>query len=170
MMMTNTPNATPSFSAMVDTPQLLVGYSQASVGYSLPLLFLRATTGLAFIWHGLPKIVNPFHWMGDALPSTIQMLPAVAEFAGGIALMIGLFSPIASFFLVMNMTVALILGHFTQGHPFVALDPHQHSYELALVYWCISLFILVNGPGRYSLDYLFFKDFFKLPSFTKDKF
>jgi putative oxidoreductase len=151
----------PETNRAIEAPPLLIGYTQTSPAYSLPLLVLRVATGVAFMWHGLPKILNPFHWMGNALPEMVQLLPALAEFVGGIALALGLFSPIASFFLVVNMTVAMVLGHFMQGHPFVAPDPHTNSYELALIYWGINFFVLVNGPGRYSLDYFFFRDFFK---------
>jgi putative oxidoreductase len=164
MMMPTTPNPIPT----IEAPRLLIGYTQTTPSYSLPLFILRVVTGLAFLWHGLPKILNPFHWMGNALPELVQLMPALAEFVGGIALIIGLFSPIASLFLVVTMSVALVMGHWVHGHQFVASDPHAHSYELALVYWCINLFILINGPGRYSLDYFFFRDFFKNGSYEQD--
>jgi putative oxidoreductase len=150
------------------SPRILMGYQQTAPAYGYSILILRVITGLALMWHGLPKIQNPFHWMGNALPEAIQLLPALAEFVGGIALMLGLFSPVASFFLLVNMTVAMVLGHWVHGHPFVSLDPHGHSYELALVYWSINLFILINGPGRFSFDYFFFRDFFKNGTYEQE--
>lgn len=123
---------------------------------SLGLLFFRLTMGSAFVLHGMPKIQNAFTWMGDApIPGILQAAAAFAEFGGGIALVLGLFTPLVSLALIGTMIGALGLVHLPMGHDFVSStgDP---SYELALVYLTGALLFLLAGPGRFSADALFF--------------
>jgi putative oxidoreductase len=123
---------------------------------ALALLFMRAVMGIAFILHGWPKIQNPMGWM-DAMgspPALLQAIAALAEFGGGIALILGLLTPLAAFGLVCQMLGALFLVHLPKGHAFVAQG--QPTYELALVYLALAVLLIAVGPGRYSLDYLLF--------------
>lgn len=133
-------------------PEFLGGWRAAA------LLFVRAVMGIAFILHGWPKIQNPMGWM-DAMgmanvPAFLQALAALAEFGGGIALLLGLLTPLAALGLVCQMVGALLLVHFPKGDPFVAAG--QSSYELPLVYLALAVLLIAVGPGRYSLDYWLF--------------
>ena len=71
---------------------------------TVALLLLRLTTGTAFIFHGWPKIQNATGWMGEhaPVPGFMQALAAASEFGGGIALILGLLTPLGG--------VALFLG------------------------------------------------------------
>ena len=124
------------------------------------LLLVRLVTGVAFVLHGWPKIQNPTGWMnamgGQGVPSVLQALAALAEFGGGIALILGLLTPIAAFGIVCQMLGALFLVHFPKGDPFVAAVPGASSYELALVYLAAAVLLIALGPGRWSLDALLF--------------
>src|SRR5919106_6345705 len=84
------------------------------------LLLGRFVMGLAFVLHGWPKMQNPTGWMnamgGSAVPSFLQVLAAVAEFGGGIALILGLLTPIAAVGIICQMVGALLLVHLQQGH------------------------------------------------------
>lgn len=121
---------------------------------SLGLLALRLVYGLAFALHGSGKIVNAFGWMGpDApVPGLLQALAALSEFGGGIAVALGLFTPLAALGLLATMGVAVALVHGPAGHPFVAATPGAPSYELAAIYGVIAWALLCIGPGRYALD------------------
>jgi putative oxidoreductase len=119
---------------------------------SLGLLVLRLVVGTAFILHGLPKIQNPMHWMGDKVSPVLQVASAIAEFGGGIALIIGFLTPIAAGALVINMIFALALVHLPKGDKFV--NPGGGSFELPLVYLVLMIGLIATGPGRYSLDSL----------------
>ena len=123
------------------------------------LLLVRVVMGLAFILHGWPKIQNPTTWMsamgGEAVPSFLQALAALAEFGGGIALVLGLLTPLAALGIVCQMTAALLLVHFPRGDPFVASGGGP-SYELPLIYLALAILLIVFGPGRWSLDALLF--------------
>ena len=124
----------------------------------LALLVVRLVIGLAFVIHGWPKIQNPMGWMnamgGASVPSFLQALAAFAEFGGGIALILGLLTPIAAFGLVCQMIGAFLLVHFPQGHPFVSQS--GPSYELALVYLAMAIMLIALGPGKWSIDALLF--------------
>ena len=118
---------------------------------SVALLVLRLVVGIAFILHGLPKIKNPLHWMGDKVPSIFQLAAAIAEFGGGIALILGFLTPVAAGLLVIDMACALLIVHFPQHQPFVGSGPGG-SFELPLVYLAVMIGLLATGPGLYSVD------------------
>ncbi len=124
---------------------------------SVGFLFLRLVMGVAFVLHGWPKIQDPFGWMGAeaAMPGILQALAALAEFGGGFALIAGLLTRLASLGLACVMVVAVGLVHMSQGDPFVG-RPGEPSYELAAVYLACAILFLISGPGRWSLDALFF--------------
>lgn len=127
--------------------------ARASAG----LLILRLVVGLAFVFHGYDKIKNPFGWMpGDSIPGVFQALAAISEFGGGMAWMLGLLTPLASFGLLCTMAIAVRLVAFVMQSPFVAKKPDDISYELASVYLCVALLLLFAGPGRFSVDRLIF--------------
>lgn len=123
----------------------------ASVG----ILLLRLASGLAFMFHGYGKIQKPFSWMGPdaSVPGFFQALAAVSEFWGGLAWILGLLTPLASFGLACTMTVATWMHAIVRKDPFVG---RGGSYELALVYLCVALLLLLAGPGRFSVDRVLF--------------
>lgn len=122
----------------------------------ITLLLLRFTTGLAFIFHGWGKIQAPMTWMGPEapVPGIFQALAAISEFGGGMAWIVGLVFPLASFGMACTMVVATAFHAVLKGDPFVAMG--GPSYELASVYLCVSLLFLATGPGRLSLDSVVF--------------
>jgi putative oxidoreductase len=127
-------------------------YRQGWTGWqSFGLLVLRVVVGTAFILHGWPKIQNPTSWMGDGAHPILQLAAAVAEFGGGIALILGFLTPLVAAAIAINMVFAMGLVHFPKGDPFVARGGGG-SYELALVYFAIMIALLATGPGRFSLD------------------
>jgi putative oxidoreductase len=137
--------------------KLMASYAKMSENNSLSmvLLALRLMMGVAFVLHGLPKIQSPFGWMGPEapVPGILQGLAALAEFGGGLALILGIATPIAAIGLIGTMAVA-VLFLIKSGLPFVSSG--TPSFELALVYFFISILFLVTGAGRYSLDHQIF--------------
>ena len=124
-----------------------------SARVSAGLLILRLVVGVAFMYHGYGKIQNPFGWMGPnaGISGVFQALAAVSEFGGGLAWMLGLLTPLASFGLACTMTVAVWMHAAVLHDPFVALQGGR-SYELASVYLCVAVLLLLAGPGRFSAD------------------
>ena len=131
---------------------------------SVGLLVLRLVMGAAFVLHGWPKIQNPWGWMGaDAhMPAILQALAAVAEFGGGMGLIVGLLTRLASLGITSNMVVALATVHLPHGDSFVS-KPGGQSFELPAVYLACAVLLLLLGPGRFSLDALLFSQ----PPLTK---
>lgn len=133
-------------------------YPHAAAGKtSLGLLILRVIAGAALMLHGWPKIQNAFGWMGPEapVPGLLQALAALAEFGGGLALIVGLLTPLAALGVACTMAVAIGMVHVSAGHPFVAAKGGP-SWELAAVYLGIALLLLFAGPGRLSLDRVLF--------------
>ena len=120
------------------------------------LFALRLAAGAALMFHGWAKIHNPTGWMGPAstVPGFMQALAAVAEFGGGLALVLGLLTTIAAFGIVCDMVGALALVHVPHGDPFVGMG--GPSMELAILYLGMGLLFMLAGPGSWSLDALFF--------------
>ncbi len=132
------------------------GFPQNTQG--LTLLILRLVMGSAFILHGSAKMAHAFDWMGSAapVPGFLQALAAFSEFGGGIAIVLGLLTPLAALGLLCTMTCALLMVMLPAKAPFVSADPSKMAFELPLTFWAIALFLVFNGPGAYSVDALLF--------------
>ncbi len=129
-----------------------------SLRASTGLLILRLVVGLAFMFHGYGKIQNPTAWMGEhaSIPAFFQVLAAISEFGGGLAWILGLVTPLASFGIGCTMTVATYMMAIAFHNPFVATAPGKTGFEPPLVYLCVAILFLLSGPGRFSLDQLIF--------------
>ena len=143
-----------------------------SGGAGIVLLLLRVGTGVLFILHGYPKITHLQQWSSALkMPRFLCFLSALSMLAGGVCLILGLLTPLASAAIFVSMAFAAYL-EITQGLPFVASDPYlipegqyegpngkgePPSWEKAFMYCLMLLAIAVLGPGIYSLDALLFK-------------
>jgi putative oxidoreductase len=99
---------------------LCPGYPAGRAG--LGLLLLRAVTGVAFLFHGWPKIQNAFAWMDrpdapSGVPGILQAAAAVSEFGGGAALILGVLTPLAALGIAATMVTAIGMVHLAQGRP-----------------------------------------------------
>jgi len=132
---------------------------------SIGLLFVRIVVGLAFVFHGYPKIFDPTSWMGErplSMPTTgaallvvppwLQAAVAAVEFFGGIALIVGLLTRLAALALCVDMLVALLFAEIPHRTPFVGPG---HTMEASLTYMVVSFLLLLAGPGAVSLDVAF---------------
>ena len=120
---------------------------------SAALLLLRLVVGIAFLYHGWGKIQNPFAWAGpdSTIPAIFLGLAALAEFGGGLALIVGLLTRLAMLGLACTMAVAIHMHMIIRGDPFV--NPlGGPSYELASVFFAVAVTFMVIGPGKFSLD------------------
>ena len=119
--------------------------SQAVLG------LVRMLTGIFMIYHGRElfesdKIDEYTKWLVDLhLPSprSWALLGKVAELAGGILLMLGLFTRIATIFLTATMLFII----FGLGHGKIW---YEDQYPFLFVLLFIIYFF--NGPGAWSLD------------------
>jgi putative oxidoreductase len=118
------------------------------------LLLIRLVVGAAFMMHGWGKIQSPFSWMppGSPVPGFFQFLAAISEFGGGLSLILGLLARLGSLGIVFTMMVAASMHAFVFHDPFVNMTGQGGSFELPLVYLSIAIYVVVSGPGRFSLD------------------
>lgn len=126
---------------------------------SIALLALRLIAGPAMIIHGWGKIQMPLGWLPEGANINIspifQLLAALSEFGGGVAWILGILTPIASFGMSITMLVAASVHMFIFKDPFVNLSGGL-SYEPAMGYFAMALVLMFVGPGKFSLDKLFF--------------
>jgi putative oxidoreductase len=133
---------------------------------SLGLLVLRLVIGAALIIHGSSKIrddtgwnfQNATGWMNkfpSPPPPYLQAAAVVAEFGGGIALVIGFLTPLFCIMIACTMAVAAFTVHIPHGDPFVNIHGGP-SFELAAAYFAVAVCLLLVGPGQLSLDYCLF--------------
>jgi putative oxidoreductase len=122
------------------------------------LLLMRIGLGLSFMAHGLPKLAGgPEGWsgLGGAMahwgitfaPTFWGFIGSMAEFAGGLLLLLGLFFRPVCLVLVLTMATATLV-HLKNSDPYATLS---HALEMGIVFF--SLFFI--GPGHYSLDIRF---------------
>lgn len=126
-----------------------------SANASTALMILRLIVGTAFIFHGYSKILSPFDWMGpeSPFPGFLLAMAALAEFGGGICILLGFLTPLVSLALIANMSVAILAVHLPNGDPFLG------GFELPLVFWGLFILLFNIGPGRYSLDHRLFRSY-----------
>ncbi len=125
---------------------------------AIGLLIVRLVFGLGIMMHGGHKIVHPFNWMGEnaPVPAILQALAALSEFGGGLALILGLLTPLAMLGLASTMFVAIATVHLPAGDPFVSQG--GRSFEPAALYLAVALMSIITGPGTLSFDAIIFSD------------
>lgn len=119
------------------------------------LLALRVGVGAILIMHGYGKLfghapgMDMFTGMvtglGFPLPAVFAYAAALTEFVGGIAILLGLFTSVATILGAIVMLVALFM---VKKFSFPAAD-----IDLMLLLSMVALFCL--GAGRYSLTSAF---------------
>ena len=138
---------------------------------SSTLLIFRACMGIIFMLHGYPKLTHLKQWSKSLqMPIFLCFIGAASMFFGGLCLILGFLTPLASFGILSSMAFALFL-EVKEGTPFIAKDPYLTSpddyvgsdgkgegpsMEKAFIYVVIMLVIIVFGAGLYSLDAVFF--------------
>lgn len=119
------------------------------------LLVLRLVLGVLFVAHGYPKLFKMFSGFAGWLES-IGIKPGkfwaavvgVAEFFGGIALILGVFVQIAAGLIVINMVVAMIKVKWGKVK---MIESERMGWELDLILMAAALALVFLGGGDYSL-------------------
>lgn len=128
-------------------------YVKSVQGYEL--LPLRLVLGMAFLYTGIMKVINPpmitnmLDGLGFPAPVFFAYVLMVVEIAGGAALILGLLTRFFSAALAIMLTVALFTVHIpamSQGYALVV----DFFKVLTIITGLIALFIA--KPGRLSLD------------------
>jgi putative oxidoreductase len=131
---------------------------------SISTLVLRLTLGLVFFPHGAQKVLGWFGGYGFTgtmgfftgqmhVPVLFAFLAIMAEFAGSIALVLGLFTRVAAFGIAANMVVAIAMVHAQFGffmNWFGAQKGEGFEYHLLAI--GIAVALMVRGGGKLSAD------------------
>ncbi|WP_185731492.1 DoxX family protein [Larkinella rosea] len=94
---------------------------------------------------GITAYGNWLKDLGFPLPLVSATFSAYAEFLGGILMIIGLWTRWAAFFLLINFVFAVLIGH-------VAINDTYKNALPAINLLAMSVFLLLNGPGKPSFD------------------
>lgn len=137
-------------------------------------IVLRLMAGAVFFWEGILKFVyanqgiGRFTKLGMPLPHFTADFVAVLEIVGGLLLLSGLLTRLIAIPFVVEMIVAILstkismyLG--TSPLPLPAVPPKigmwavLHEVRSEYAQMLTVLFLMMNGPGRWSLDALWKK-------------
>lgn len=113
------------------------------------LSVLRIMAALLLLQHATAKLFGfPHVAYFDGLPLlSLLGFAGVLELAGGVLLLLGVYTRPVAFLLSGEMAVAYFLGHAPRG--FIPLD---NGGELAVLYCFIFLYLAVAGGGAWSLS------------------
>ena len=138
---------------LYDWPRVVTGWFTW-----LPPLAVRIVVGWVFLWsgweklHALPRMIQNFREWGIPAPELLTPLASGIEFAGGLLLLVGLFTRLASIPMMIVMLVAIASAKWGD----------VDSLETLLGFEEVSYFVMfgylaVAGPGPLSLDHLVLK-------------
>lgn len=121
---------------------------------NIGLTILRVVVGVIFLAHGgqkifvfgFPGVTGAFAQMGVPAAGLLGPFVALVEFFGGLALISGLLTRLASLGLMSTMIVAISLVHLKAGF----FNPAGIEFPLSLL--ASTLMLAVTGAGEWSLD------------------
>jgi putative oxidoreductase len=125
---------------------------------NLALLVFRVAVGAVMLAHGLNhiygggKIAGTARWfesLGMRPGMVHAWLASLTEVAGGIALILGLLTPLGGAAVIGVMLVAWITNH--RGNGFFIFRPGE-GWEYVMTLTFCGLALAVLGPGEWSLD------------------
>jgi len=138
------------------------------------ILLLRLMAGGVFLWEGILKFVyenqgiGRFTKLGMPLPHFTASFVASLEIVGGLLILTGLLTQLIAVPFVIEMIVAILstkislyLGTFPlplpPAPPKVGMWAVLHEVRSEYAQLMTALFLMINGPGRWSLDALLAK-------------
>jgi putative oxidoreductase len=128
------------------------------------LTILRLACGIMIFPHGLQKT---FGWFGGAgfsvqmagfershIPAVFAFLAIMAEFLGGLGLILGALTRIAAFGLAVDMLVGVYLIHWPNGL-FMNWSGRQkgEGFEFHILVVAMAIVLMARGGGAASVDH-----------------
>jgi len=117
------------------------------------LLIMRIACSLPFIYHGAAILFGAFGGPGPHnfaafmhAPDVIGYLVGLAQFAGGIAILLGALLRVGAVCVIIVMCGAVFMVHLPHGY-----DVGHGGMEYALTELLLSIGLLFAGPGKFSL-------------------
>jgi putative oxidoreductase len=128
------------------------------------ITFVRLVLGIVFFAHGAQKVLGWWGGFGYSgtmnaftnmmhIPAPLAFLAIMAEFLGGLGLLVGLLARVAAFGIGVNMLVAVLMIHRHVGFFMNWYGGQQgEGWEYHLLAVAMAVVILVRGAGAYSID------------------
>lgn len=129
------------------------------------LFIMRIVIGLLFVAHGLAKLQTPMgvqslanalDGMGFAAPMMWAWVVVLVESIGGLFLVLGIFTRISALLIGVIMVVAIIKVPWAAG--MISAPGKGLGVDYPLVYLMPLLAILLQGPGKHSIEGAFKKE------------
>lgn len=95
----------------------------------------------------LPEFERYLTSLGFPLPHVGVWLASYTEFLGGVLVLLGLFTRWANVALIVNFTLAVLFAHLAISDTYSNTMPSTNLLA-------VNVFLLLNGPGKFSLDAL----------------
>src|SRR5262245_19293590 len=124
----------------------------------------RLFLGIIFFAHGAQKALGWFGGPGysatmsafeqSGIPAVFAFLAIIAEFLGGLGLIIGFLGRVAAFGVMCNMLVAIMKVHLPNGFFMNWMGTKSgEGFEYHLLALALGLILLVRGSGALSVDH-----------------
>ncbi|HHD77390.1 MAG TPA: DoxX family protein [Campylobacteraceae bacterium] len=126
------------------SPALLLARLAVAYGFYEPAMMK---------WADISATANWFDSIGIPLPTLNAYMAATTEITGVVLLTLGLFTRLISLPMIVVMIVAILTVHLPHG-----FSAGENGFEIPLYYMLFLLIFVSHGAGRFSLDYLLFKD------------
>ncbi len=126
---------------------------------NLAVLILRAVLGGLLAGHGAQKLFGSFNGPGlEGTSGFMEMLglrpgrpwavlAGLCEFGGGVLTVLGFLNPLGPLGVIASMSMATTKAHW--GKPIWVTEG---GAELPVTNMAASIAVILNGPGKYSLD------------------
>lgn len=123
----------------------------------------RLALGAMILPHGMQKLLGSFggagfegtvaSFTGMGVPYVLAVLVVIAEFFGGLGLLLGLLGRLAAFGVACVMAVAVVAVHWQNGF-FMNWMGNQkgEGWEFHLLALALAAIVMIRGSGAWSAD------------------
>ena len=128
------------------------------------LLILRLAVGGIMFVHGAQKLLGWFDgpgiagfvgWMASMhVPAVAAWLAIIAEFFGGLGLILGVFARLAALGIAIDMLVAICMVHWKVGFfmNWGSVANRGEGWEYPFLICAAALALAATGPGGFALQ------------------
>jgi len=142
---------------LIAIPRIICGYLLAvdfgAAKFGMPWSPADNNLGLFEVAFWFPEDVKSYGGIFAAMPVFFAWMGAFAEAVGGLMLLLGFQTRVASFLIVCTMLVAIFMQQLPQGGLWNALAAMGFLWQ--------SIYTMIMGSGRFGADYLIAKKLYK---------